>query len=764
MKKTNEILTEITKEDLKLLISNPKKFWEGITEIGTGAFNNCSALTSIKIPSSVTKIGTYAFSDCDNLVSIKIPESVTEIGTYAFTNCRDLKSIEIPESVTKIGDRAFNDCSALTSIEIPESVTKIGDRAFNNCSALKSIKIPESVTEIADEAFSCCSALISIEIPSSVTKIGTYAFSYCDNLVSIKIPESVTKIGDRAFNNCSALTSIEIPEGVTEIGGGAFNNCSALTSIKIPSSITKIDAYAFRGCSGLKSIEIPKTVTEIGTGAFSNCSNLTKIKYGDLVFEKNNNGVWTTEYNGIKLKITDFLNSKEFYNKLFFLKAARSAGIEKIPFLPHSSVFKNIKTEDLKYFFANSKAYSALQKEFARYDNATVETLLDESREDFFKLCYISGLFSPSKKERESSEKFIRENIVGKFKQAQLHERFSGLETSNNGYNPKFAEFLKENYSPDFLIKDFFENQEDGEGFELDETKINFFSQAYDQFNQVLEAYPNSEVKTTTNRDRLTEEQIFDFLQNNKYENVGIKKYPELTEAISKKCNELAQIVGKYGYSQMQFEKLQDWFIQGIKSGTKISCEPDAQTNKITYELLNKSNPFGAVLGNVTNCCQKVDDAGESCVQHGMSEPNGGFVVFKYGKRVIGQAWVWYNEDMKKVCFDNIEVPNSAQEIVKKNYDGFISCLKRASSSILKSMNENGNKVKVITMGKGYNDLLKAKNDEYFQNPTQKETGGAPIGYTDIKSGEVQVLSTIGIAALISSNSASPVKELNYAQ
>ena len=269
----------------------------------------------------------------------------------------------------------------------------------------------------------------------------------------------------------------------------------------------------------------------------------------------------------------------------------------------------------------------------------------------------------------------------------------------------------------------------------------------------------NTEIKTNTDRDRLTEDQVVNFLQKNAYENVGTKKYPELTEVVSEKCSELAKVVGYYGYSQTQFETLQDWFIQGIKSGTKISCEPDAQENRITYELLNKDDSLGAVLGNVTNCCQKIGDAGESCAKHGMSDPNGGFVIFKYEKRIIGQAWVWYNEEIQKVCFDNIEVPNSAKEIVKKNYDEFISCLERISSSISKSMNKNGNKVKAITMGKGYNDLLETKGNKHFQKTTQEETGGAPEGYTDIKSGEVSILSSLAIAALISSNSASLVKE-----
>ncbi len=57
--------------------------------ICTSAFNGCSSLTSISIPSSVTSIGSYAFDSCRNLVSINIPNSVTYIGYFAFRACSE---------------------------------------------------------------------------------------------------------------------------------------------------------------------------------------------------------------------------------------------------------------------------------------------------------------------------------------------------------------------------------------------------------------------------------------------------------------------------------------------------------------------------------------------------------------------------------------------------------------------------------------------------------------------------------------------------
>ena len=303
---------------------------EGTTHIA-GAFDNCTGLTSISIPSSVTSIGISAFYGCTGLTSITIPSSVTSIGSYAFDGCTGLTSITIPSSVTSIGSYAFDDCTGLTSITIPSSVTSIGNGAFWGCTGLTSISIPSSVTSIDDFAFYGCTGLTSITIPSSVTYIGSYAFYGCSGLTSITIPSSVERISYRAFygsglwdvtiqgdpyidetafentpwgdpdnwikehpeyvgllykdnvaykyvGTMPANTSIIIKEGTTKIAKEVFKGCTGLISIMLPSSISVIDTSAFEGCTKLKKINIPSSVTTIGLSAFSGCTNLSYVE------------------------------------------------------------------------------------------------------------------------------------------------------------------------------------------------------------------------------------------------------------------------------------------------------------------------------------------------------------------------------------------------------------------------------------------------------------------------------------------------------
>ena len=217
-----------------------------ITAYGSGSsISLSSAIKYVIFETDVTSIGDYAFQNCSSLTSIEIPSSVTSIGGSVFWNCSSLTSIEIPSGVTSIGSYAFYGCSGLTSIEIPSSVTSIDSNAFYDCSSLTSIEIPSSVTSIDSAVFSGCSSLTSIEIPNSVTSIGSTAFMSCSSLTSIEIPSSVTSIDYYAFYGCSGLTSIEIPSSVTSIGDSAFSDCSGLKYIHLSGNLT--NAYSLSG-------------------------------------------------------------------------------------------------------------------------------------------------------------------------------------------------------------------------------------------------------------------------------------------------------------------------------------------------------------------------------------------------------------------------------------------------------------------------------------------------------------------------------------
>ena len=209
---------------------------ESVTEIGSYAFYGCNGLTAVHI-SSLEDWCKISFGDSDanplayahNLylngelvTELVIPEGITNIGSYAFDGCSSLTSITIPESVTEIDKMAFGNCDSLTEVHISSledwcEISFGGSHANPLAYAHNLYLNGELVTELV--------------IPEGITNIGSYAFDGCSSLTSITIPESVTEIGSYAFYGCYRLTAITIPENVKKIGKYAFYGCTGLTSI-----------------------------------------------------------------------------------------------------------------------------------------------------------------------------------------------------------------------------------------------------------------------------------------------------------------------------------------------------------------------------------------------------------------------------------------------------------------------------------------------------------------------------------------------------
>ena len=98
--------------------------------------NSTFAMSEIEkaptLPSTVTTI-IGIFYECPKLKGhYEIPSTVTNIGHGAFFNCTGLTSVEISDGVTSIGASAFKGCTGLTDVTISNSVTRIDGEAFYN--------------------------------------------------------------------------------------------------------------------------------------------------------------------------------------------------------------------------------------------------------------------------------------------------------------------------------------------------------------------------------------------------------------------------------------------------------------------------------------------------------------------------------------------------------------------------------------------------------------------------------------------------------
>ncbi|MCL2086426.1 MAG: leucine-rich repeat protein [Oscillospiraceae bacterium] len=272
--------------------------------INNGRSHNREAVRIVVIQNGVTSIGSWAFDGCTGLTSVTIGNGVTSIGNWAFAYCTALTEITIPDSVTSIGSSAFSGCAKLTSVTIGNSVTSTVEGAFFGCTALTEIKVSadnQNYSDIDGVLFNKTATTLlqyppgkqgSYTIPDNVTSIGVRAFGYCTGLTSVTIGNAVTSIGDFAFQY-AGLTEITIPDKVTGIPNQAFSGCAGLTSVTIGNGVTVIGYAAFSGCTRLTEITIPDSVTSIEASAFSDTAFLNNQPDG-VVYAGN----WVIKYKG----------------------------------------------------------------------------------------------------------------------------------------------------------------------------------------------------------------------------------------------------------------------------------------------------------------------------------------------------------------------------------------------------------------------------------------------------------------------------------
>jgi len=130
--------------------------------IWESAFNGCTSLQSVTLPSTVTELEDWAFWGCFELVELQLNEGLEIIGQDAIQYCQSLRSVTVPSTVTVLDNLAFYDCSNLVEVQLNEGLGFIGGGAFHTCTALRSVTIPSTVTELGACLFSGCTNLSEV--------------------------------------------------------------------------------------------------------------------------------------------------------------------------------------------------------------------------------------------------------------------------------------------------------------------------------------------------------------------------------------------------------------------------------------------------------------------------------------------------------------------------------------------------------------------------------------------------------------------------
>lgn len=272
-------------------------FDEKVTQIGQGAFADCTNLLSINLHKGLEYIGMQAFDGCFFLEKVTIPNSVKTIETNSFKDCKSLNKMYVewttPLSVDEYVFRNVNLQFAYLYVpketEMLYNTTPVWENFGLITDGYRDRTIYYTTTDGKDiklnkDAFDANIVNIGnlfgsgvITFDRELNLIGKDAFKDCENLETISIPNPVSVIDVGAFENCTSLSKVEFPVYLKEIKTSAFQNCTSLVEINLPDSLKSIMTHGFFGCTSLEKISFPEKLRSLMKNSFANCTSIKDV-------------------------------------------------------------------------------------------------------------------------------------------------------------------------------------------------------------------------------------------------------------------------------------------------------------------------------------------------------------------------------------------------------------------------------------------------------------------------------------------------------
>ncbi|MBR5246096.1 MAG: leucine-rich repeat protein [Clostridia bacterium] len=276
-----------------------------VVAIADGAFKGNTELTTVKVNEGIRDIGASAFEDCTSLSTITLPTTITHIGEKAiyntayYNNVSNWKKQVKDESSGGIGfgngmpQISWEDIAA-QELEYLYLGTNLIEISFIGSYSLKS-----GTRVIADGAFAGSKAE-RVTLSNTLVTIGNNAFKDCVSLKEIVFIDAIETIGDYAFEGCTALKTINLPDKYIEMNSSSFYNTgyynnernwdgdilysgNHLIAVKDnPSFIEVKDGTKYVvGNTLSNNVYITESVKKISNNAFDNNTNATIFGYAD---------------------------------------------------------------------------------------------------------------------------------------------------------------------------------------------------------------------------------------------------------------------------------------------------------------------------------------------------------------------------------------------------------------------------------------------------------------------------------------------------
>ena len=237
---------------------------DGITHIGSHAFEGSAGLEKVTISSSVESIGDYAFADCTALAQVEFEHDSNDslsIAEQAFTSTDALElelSVTDPENINAgvIGyDWAGNQLTVSYSElscrhepvmdpEIPATCTTTGKTAGSHCAICNEVLVEQKNTPSLGHA-----VVVDEEIPATCTEAGKTEGSHCSRCGEVIIPQEVIPATGHNFSEWEQTKAPSLTEDGEESRYCMNSGCDITETRPVKAEIYTIE-YDANGGSG----------------------------------------------------------------------------------------------------------------------------------------------------------------------------------------------------------------------------------------------------------------------------------------------------------------------------------------------------------------------------------------------------------------------------------------------------------------------------------------------------------------------------------
>ena len=297
------------------------EYFTGLEAIDAGAFRDCVALQSVRLPSTVRFIRSNAFRHTA-IERFTFPGTVAGLGDHFLEDCPRLETVifesRLPQNNMTEESTPFVNCPRLTTIFVPkysidqlQRGKKLKDSGMDLDTANRFAADKNTTSYNYHLWLEWCAAFplmtdhiqfadpvvhdicvkrwdrdgdrqLSIDEVEVVQTLGT-AFTGNPMIASfdeLRFFTGVTELGRSTFDECVNLKSVSLPSSLKKIDSYAFNDCFSLQSITLPEQLERIESYAFQRCD-LEDIYIPAKVIFISASAFNYNPRLQKVVVSD---------------------------------------------------------------------------------------------------------------------------------------------------------------------------------------------------------------------------------------------------------------------------------------------------------------------------------------------------------------------------------------------------------------------------------------------------------------------------------------------------